>query len=611
MNLSDTIRRKFYKRTIAGRIVLVISALMIVTILSFSAVIFYIFRSNLTREQKLTIEKNIDMTMEKLDMFFDEVENDALSVLVSEDAQKLLGTRSDIYENDVVARHSRYQLLRDLFSSYIGQKGTYRTIAFYDLYGNCYVSDSLEQDSQNFIDQQKRVSDFLSSGMISHLTGLHPSPWRRQGSATYTDCISYFRRIIGRDSGKVIGIIELEIDVMTLTEFYRSVTDDSVSMELATPSLIMVSQDADRLYSRIADEPWYDAGAASPLDSLSPGTMLSLESRDAWHFIKPYPGQGWLVICEVQKTAYRATLTRYLKSLLLLCLLVLIGSVLLVRALVGSITRPIRKMTNTVDRIAQGENDLRVDTKDTGEIGILGSEINRMLDHNQALMAENVQKEQRKREAEMAMLQLQMTPHFFYNIMESLVGLIYMDEKKTAVQAIQHLSGFYRGVLNHGREIISIGEELRMAVNYLELMKICHPGLFTYEISCPEDIKGADICKMTLQPILENAVHHGFQDLTSGGTIRITASAEPDGPILIDICDNGKGLSEEARKRILIEETGGFRMESFGLRNTDERIRLYFGPEYGIRIPGAEEGTWIRIMLPGKGGDIDVQGYRS
>ena len=599
MKILDRIRRKLHSHTIAGRIILVISALMIVTILGFSAALYGIFQTNLTHEQKLTIEKNIDMAMEKLDMFFDEVENDALSVLVSENAQKLLEKNSASSESDIIERHGRYQILRGLLSSYIGQKGTYRNIAFYDLYGNCYVSESLEQDPQNFIEQQKRASDFMSSPEISRLTGLHKSPWRKQNAASFEDCISYFRKIIGKNNGRVIGIIEMEISVPTIVNLYRTVMSSTVSMELSYGRLIIISPDDSRLYHNLADEAWYDAGAVS---ALSGNDMLTLESRDTWQFLKPYPPQDWLVICHVQKSAYRESLRHYLLLLLALSLLLLCGSVILVRFLVNSITRSIRSMTETVDRIAQGESDLRVETGEVGEIGILGTEINRMLDRIQSLMTENVQKEQLKREAEMSMLQLQMTPHFFYNIMESLVGLIYMDEKKTAVQVIQHLSGFYRGVLNHGKEIISISQELETAVNYLEIMMICHPGLFTYTINCPDSAGSCAICKLTLQPILENAVHHGFQDLREGGHIDIDVS-ETEENITIDVRDNGKGMSEESRERILIGESEGFKMESFGLRNTDDRLKLYFGEEYGIRIMEARQGTWIRILLPGLSSD--------
>ncbi|MBQ8306347.1 MAG: sensor histidine kinase [Blautia sp.] len=594
MHIPRSISRRFHNQNIAGRIIIVISALMIVTVLGFIASLFVAYRSNLAREQRLSIEKDMTMTMEKLDMFFDMVESDSVSVLVSEDCQKLLASSSPIFENDILLRHQQYKILRDLINGYIGQKGIYHTIAFYDLYGNCYVSESLEKDDSNFRAQQKRASDFLSSSQVSLVTGLHLSPWRKQGSGYYESCISYFHKINGRDNGRLIGMIELEIPVSSLVNLYRTVMSDTVRIEFSSGQMIIVSPDGSRLYQSLAQEDWYDADA---LSSLSPGTLYMQENRSAWRFCKVYPDQNWLMISTVQKAGYWASLRNYVIALLFLSVCLLLGAIILIRYLVNSITSPIRSMTQTVVRIGQGDSESRISTGEGGEIGILETEINRMLDRIQTLMDENVQKEQLKREAEMSMLQLQMTPHFFYNILESIVGLIYMDEKKTAVQAIQHLSGFYRGVLNHGKEIISIGQELETARNYLEIMMICHPGLFTYQITCSESARSCAVCKLSLQPILENAVHHGFQDMESGGLIDVTVT-EQEEQIFIDVKDNGKGMDDESRKRVLKEENSGFRMESFGLRNTDDRFKLYFGPDYGVRILRADQGTWIRINLP-------------
>ncbi len=195
----------------------------------------------------------------------------------------------------------------------------------------------------------------------------------------------------------------------------------------------------------------------------------------------------------------------------------------------------------------------------------------------------------------MSLIQMQMTPHFFYNILESICGLIVIDEKRTAIRTISLLSGFYRGVLNKGKEIVPLERELDIAVNYLEIMKICHPGKFLYVIDCPDSIKQNCINKLTLQPILENAIHHGFNQMESGGLIRITGTIEAQ-KVVLEISDNGRGMKMDMRE--VLEREEAFHMESFGLGNTNERIKLYFGDEYGLSIASQEIGTKIRIELP-------------
>ena len=261
----------------------------------------------------------------------------------------------------------------------------------------------------------------------------------------------------------------------------------------------------------------------------------------------------------------------------------------------ASITKPLSKITNTIVDIGKGDYNQRVHVKDGGEIGTLANEFNRMVDKTELLMEKIIEKEEEKRESELSLIQMQMTPHFFYNILESICGLIVMDDKRTAIHTISLLSGFYRGVLNKGKEIISIEKELDIAVNYLEIMKICHPDKFKYVIDCPKPVKKQSINKLTLQPILENAIHHGFDQMLSGGMICIAGRLE-DHKVILEISDNGKGIGMDCLNDRDREK--GFHMESFGLANTDERIKLYFGREYGISIVGQQRGTRIRIELP-------------
>ena len=128
-------------------------------------------------------------------------------------------------------------------------------------------------------------------------------------------------------------------------------------------------------------------------------------------------------------------------------------------------------------------------------------------------------------------------------------------------------------------------------------MKVCYPGKFTYEVTCQPELENHFICKLTLQPILENAIHHGFQEMSGGGLLSIRVFAGERG-MVIEVEDNGMGMDDKTRKSILSGESRGFRMESFGLRNTDERIKLYFGSRYGLKILPLAQGTKIRIFLP-------------
>ena len=570
------IKGYFYKKGITERIDFVISALMIVTTACFIGSVFFILEKQLVDQTQSSVKKDLDMVLEKMDMFFQGVENDAVSVLVGESCQTLLGNSDQFLSGDIIKQHEKYMLIQQVLNSYIGQKGGYGAIAFYDLRGNCYVNESLECSGEYGGRQMARIGDFLASDRQKDMLELHKSPWKKARDRDYADCISYVRKVYSMDSGRLIGTVEIEIPNSEAVRLYETVMSGDIRLYFASGGRIILAGDEELLYQELGEKSWYRR------------TEDKVGGRD---------GQNWTVISEVAKASYIRALVLYGIGLVGLGSLIFMASLFLVRFLVTSITRPLSRITETMVEIGRGDYDKRVIVKDGGEIGTLALEFNRMVDKTRALMQEIVDKEAEKRESELSLIQMQMTPHFFYNILESICGLIVMDEKRLAMHTIQLLSGFYRGVLNKGKEIITVKQELDIAVNYLEIMKICCPEKFTYEVCCGEELWQNHICKLTLQPLLENAIHHGFQDMERGGRLFIRIRREAEG-LIMEVEDNGMGIDALTRKRIMVGERQGFRMESFGLRNTDERIKLYFGNSYGLEILPRPVGTLIRIVLP-------------
>ncbi len=590
----NAIKGYFYKKGITERIVFVISALMIVTTACFIGSVFFILEKQLVDQTQSSVKKDLDMVLEKMDMFFQGVENDAVSVLVGESCQTLLGNSDQFLSGDIIKQHEKYMLIQQVLNSYIGQKGGYGAIAFYDLRGNCYVNESLECSGEYGGRQMARIGDFLASDRQKDMLELHKSPWKKARDRDYADCISYVRKVYSMDSGRLIGTVEIEIPNSEAVRLYETVMSGDIRLYFASGGRIILAGDEELLYQELGEKSWYrrTEDKVGGRDG-----FLMTEDREAWYVLKDYDGQNWTVISEVAKASYIRALVLYGIGLVGLGSLIFMASLFLVRFLVTSITRPLSRITETMVEIGRGDYDKRVIVKDGGEIGTLALEFNRMVDKTRALMQEIVDKEAEKRESELSLIQMQMTPHFFYNILESICGLIVMDEKKLAMHTIQLLSGFYRGVLNKGKEIITVKQELDIAVNYLEIMKICCPEKFTYEVCCGEELWQNHICKLTLQPLLENAIHHGFQDMERGGRLFIRIRREAEG-LIMEVEDNGMGIDALTRKRIMVGERQGFRMESFGLRNTDERIKLYFGNSYGLEILPRPVGTLIRIVLP-------------
>ncbi|SFC90278.1 sensor histidine kinase [Butyrivibrio sp. YAB3001] len=214
---------------------------------------------------------------------------------------------------------------------------------------------------------------------------------------------------------------------------------------------------------------------------------------------------------------------------------------------------------------------------------------------------EQVKEEQKQlRKAEFELLQAQINPHFLYNTLDAIVWSAEAGNQKQVVSMVGSLSDFFRTSLNKGKEIVSIKEELQHVKSYLEIQQVRYQDILSYEINVAKDIYNYSIPKITIQPIVENALYHGIKNRRGGGKITVTGVEEKDG-IVIHVSDDGIGMDENR----LSEVTLGLKQDSpdkatvYGLYNVNERIRLNFGDEYGITIKSVKDkGTDVLIHLP-------------
>ena len=277
---------------------------------------------------------------------------------------------------------------------------------------------------------------------------------------------------------------------------------------------------------------------------------------------------------------------------MILCAIFLAIFLLFSNMMVNTVTRPIVELANTMSRVSEGHLELKVPTGRQDELGILAESFNTMIQRINELIAENEENQRTQRRLELDALQMQITPHFLYNTLESFSSLSLMGDGETAYSMASALSGFYRHVLSDGRSVIRVSEELEMVRNYLIIQSIRYADKFTYDFDVPEEILRASIVKLTIQPLVENAIYHGIREVTHKGSIEIVGQVEPD-CYLLQVKDNGRGMEHEGIPPAS-RPTGGV-----GLSNVDQRLRLYFGDAYGLHIRSAlGVGTCVEVRLP-------------
>ncbi len=220
---------------------------------------------------------------------------------------------------------------------------------------------------------------------------------------------------------------------------------------------------------------------------------------------------------------------------------------------------------------------------------------------------EQVTREQKAlRKAEFELLQAQINPHFLYNTLDAIVWSAEAGNQKQVVKMVGSLSEFFRSSLNKGKEVVRVREELSHARSYLEIQQIRYQDILQYEIDVPESLSEYEIPKITVQPIVENALYHGIKEKRGGGKIIVTGE-DGENDFRIIVTDDGVGMDDERLGQVMEALSGVNSGEGkiYGLYNVNERIKLFYGEEYGISIESTKDaGTRVVIRLPKKQTEI-------
>ncbi len=264
------------------------------------------------------------------------------------------------------------------------------------------------------------------------------------------------------------------------------------------------------------------------------------------------------------------------------------------------ITAPIEELEKSVNALEEGALDTQVYLGGSYEIQHLGRSIGDMAKRIQTLMEDIVAEHESKRKSEFDTLQSQINPHFLYNTLDIIVWMIENEKKQDAVKVVTALARFFRISLSRGKSIIPVKDELEHVRNYLMIQQMRFKNKFTYQIQADEQVLSLASLKLMLQPLVENAIYHGMEFMDGDGEIVVKVCRQQES-LLFMIQDNGLGMTKEQVQGLLTEKnhSSSRRGSGIGVKNVNERIRLYFGEEYGLSIQSEpDEGTVVKICLP-------------
>ena len=272
----------------------------------------------------------------------------------------------------------------------------------------------------------------------------------------------------------------------------------------------------------------------------------------------------------------------------------------------GMVSGRIERLTCLMQEVQEGSMDMQVGSDDRDEIGMLYRGFGSMMKRIRTLINEVYLSKITQKEAELKALQAQINPHFLYNTLSLINWKALAAGEEDISRMTLAMSTFYRTALNRGRNVLQVEAELSNTRAYLEIQSMLHDGDFDYEIEVQPEILQCESLNLILQPLVENAIHHGIEEKTDGrGKISVRGWKE-DNCVWFMVEDNGVGMEQKVADKILTMESKGY-----GVRNVDERIRLCYGEKYAMKVESVVgKGTKMTIHFPAKQ-LVDIQKSQS
>lgn len=398
-----------------------------------------------------------------------------------------------------------------------------------------------------------------------------------------------------KDYSKSVGLIRIDINTNALQEIMTNAnTVESSVTYIQTKNGIPVCSSNDVL--KVFIEPAFvlnlAKGTGWSITKTAEGEKVFCRSqlidKTDWYMITYLPYDE--IFSESKLVLIKTIITAFVLSFVVYLLASLIST---------SITRRITLVINQMRNVHNGVLSPLEQSKTKDEIGELIQNYNYMISRIQLLLTEQFKHGKEVKNYELKVLQAQINPHFLYNTLDMVIYLAQEEKNSEIEDSVKALAKFYRLSLSKGKEVIPIEDELAHVTAYINIQNIRFENKIEFIIDMDDYLLEFNILKITLQPIVENAIIHGIQGKeTKEGTIVISGTIVGD-DIVISVSDDGIGISSDKLENIMAGNFQDTRGSNYGIKNINDRIQLYYGTNYGISFKSEYNvGTTVEIRIP-------------
>lgn len=383
------------------------------------------------------------------------------------------------------------------------------------------------------------------------------------------------------DTLEPIGLMIINVKENAFTKAFPNINSDSEE-----GTFLILDKNKSNNDSHIVFMNKDDKDIRKTVDNVREFNLNTLENQG--YSVSSYTNDitGWEIIHIIKKSQLLKD-TRLIEIYtVIVCLVTILFALLLSIVFSNTINRPIKRLKRAISDVGKGKRDITEEFGDD-EIGILGNQFKVMVKENLELNERITSSKLKQREAELKLLQAQINPHFLYNTLDSIYWLAKIKKADDIADMAIALSDIFKLSLNKGSEITTVRNEIKQVKSYLVIQNLRYKDRFKVNIDIDERIMEHEIIKLIIQPFIENAMVHGLELKPGDGEINIIGRLEGTEIIFI-IGDNGIG----------VDNINKFN-SGYGIKNVQERIKLYYGEEYGITFESEiNKGTKVTIKIP-------------
>ena len=576
------------------------TVLIIVAMLVIVAVFYGVFHFRVLKEQGHNQSENLINMENYLTSYLEEVDSVAKNVNYNYYLQNYLDTaieNEDTYTNLSVGKNMRaYEMSSQAFSDTLLSRQDISSIM---IFGRKKILLNKSIYSYRNVVMDYSGLDWYKNALENPDDMIITGPNAHAFLDTDDQSISLSREIQSYEDGTFRGVILIDLNLNKIAEICESFQENTDSL------FGILNEDGDVVYQKgDSEDSLFQKEELKDLrseirNSTKNSFRADVGGKEYLVTKRIMDNTGW---CLVNMVPYSQILSDLWRTTLIMALAIvgiLVITLIGVNQILTNVIQPLKKLERHMKKVNLENLNEKVVIDTDDEISHLAGKFNSMLERIENLKEQVVEEQEDKRKYELQALQAQINPHFLYNTLDSIIWMAETQDTNI-VPMTEALAKLFRISLNKGNEEILLKKELEHVKNYLIIQSMRYADKFTYDIQTEDHVENCHVIKLIIQPIVENCIYHGIKKKRGSGHISIRAFRQEKN-LIIKVSDDGCGMTEEIRSKILSDEIEPENISGsgIGVRNVNERIQLRFGREYGISYESEEgKGTTVTYVLP-------------